>query len=184
MIRLHQLGKSVQVIIDKEWTRSCKVGLEFVMTLMATGIPVYHSRNMMHYKLLTISYEDSMFALGGSANMTKAAWSRIDEFIFHVEVPAAYQAPSTLQPVAGEPSSPASGRNDFGSLKVALGNFESVQDFVCLPRLILQRVGNLTVEADFFVIGWKKNDYRKSLTDFSFEGILHAKQLDAVPTLA
>ncbi|KAG2863153.1 hypothetical protein PC113_g5674 [Phytophthora cactorum] len=102
MIRLHQLGKSVQVIIDKEWTRSCKVGLEFVMTLMATGIPVYHSRNMMHYKLLTISYEDSMFALGGSANMTKAAWSRIDEFIFHVEVPAAYQAPSTLQPVAGE----------------------------------------------------------------------------------
>ncbi|KAG6954035.1 hypothetical protein JG688_00012546, partial [Phytophthora aleatoria] len=28
MIRLHQLGKSVQVIIDKEWTRSCKVGLE------------------------------------------------------------------------------------------------------------------------------------------------------------
>ncbi|RAW39050.1 hypothetical protein PC110_g4742 [Phytophthora cactorum] len=72
------------------------------MTLMATGIPVYHSRNMMHYKLLTISYEDSMFALGGSANMTKAAWSRIDEFIFHVEVPAAYQAPSTLQPVAGE----------------------------------------------------------------------------------
>ncbi|KAG3080572.1 hypothetical protein PC121_g6663 [Phytophthora cactorum] len=57
---------------------------------------------MMHYKLLTISYEDSMFALGGSANMTKAAWSRIDEFIFHVEVPAAYQAPSTLQPVAGE----------------------------------------------------------------------------------
>ncbi|KAG6972252.1 hypothetical protein JG687_00001546 [Phytophthora cactorum] len=90
MIRLHQLGKSVQVIIDKEWTRSCKVGLEFVMTLMAT-------RNMMHYKLLTISYEDSMFALGGSANMTKAAWSRIDEFIFHIEVPA-----GTLQPVAGE----------------------------------------------------------------------------------
>ncbi|KAG3200836.1 hypothetical protein PC129_g23720 [Phytophthora cactorum] len=145
---------------------------------------------MMHYKLLTISYEDSMFALGGSANMTKAAWSRIDEFIFHVEVPAAYQAPSTLQPVAGEVCSNDPKRPYFNEgkslfyLKVALGNFESVQDFVCLPRLILQRVGNLTVEADFFVIGWKKNDYRKSLTDFSFEGILHAKQLDAVPTLA
>ncbi|KAG2866754.1 hypothetical protein PC110_g4923 [Phytophthora cactorum] len=47
---------------------------------------------MMHYKLLTISYEDAMVALGGSANMTKAAWSKNDEFIFHVEGPAAYQA--------------------------------------------------------------------------------------------
>ncbi|KAF1775926.1 hypothetical protein GQ600_13483 [Phytophthora cactorum] len=33
----------------------------------------------------TISYEDSIVAVGGSANMTKAAWSRNDEFIFHVE---------------------------------------------------------------------------------------------------
>ncbi|KAG4040998.1 hypothetical protein PC123_g23470 [Phytophthora cactorum] len=33
-----------------------------------------------------------MVALGGSANMTKAARSRNDEFIFHVEGPAAYQA--------------------------------------------------------------------------------------------
>ncbi|KAG6974166.1 hypothetical protein JG687_00000482, partial [Phytophthora cactorum] len=74
MIRLHQLGEFVQVIIDKEWTRSCKVGLECVMALMATGIP------------------DAMVALGGSANMTKAAWSKNDEFIFHVEGPAAYQA--------------------------------------------------------------------------------------------
>ncbi|KAG6953110.1 hypothetical protein JG687_00012596, partial [Phytophthora cactorum] len=62
------------------------------MTLMATKIPVYHSRNMMHYKLLTISYEDSLVAVGGSANMTKAAWSRNDEFVFYVEGPAAYQA--------------------------------------------------------------------------------------------
>ncbi|KAF1774480.1 hypothetical protein GQ600_10272 [Phytophthora cactorum] len=43
---------------------------------------------MMHYKLLTISYEDSLVAVGGSANMTKAAWSRNDEFVFYVEGPA------------------------------------------------------------------------------------------------
>ncbi|KAG6968166.1 hypothetical protein JG687_00003918 [Phytophthora cactorum] len=42
---------------------------------------------MMHYKL-TLSYEDSMVAVGGSANMTKAAWSRNGEFIFYVEGPA------------------------------------------------------------------------------------------------
>ncbi|KAF1776963.1 hypothetical protein GQ600_20112 [Phytophthora cactorum] len=43
---------------------------------------------MMYYKLLTISYEDSLVAVGGSANMTKAAWSRNDEFVFYVEGPA------------------------------------------------------------------------------------------------
>lgn len=32
------------------------------------------------------------------------------------------------------------------------------------------------VEADFSVIGWEKNEYRQSLTDFSLEGILQAKQ--------
>ncbi|KAF1786624.1 hypothetical protein GQ600_10753 [Phytophthora cactorum] len=91
-LRGSTVSASVQVIIDKEWTRSCKVGLECLMALMATGIPVYHSRNMMQYELLTISYEDLMLAIGGSANMTKAAWSRNDEFIFHVEGPVAYQA--------------------------------------------------------------------------------------------
>ncbi|KAF1776355.1 hypothetical protein GQ600_26997 [Phytophthora cactorum] len=72
-LRGSTVSASVQVIIDKDdnWTRSCKVGLECVMALMASGIPVYHSRNMMHDKLLTISYDDSMVAVGGSANMTK-----------------------------------------------------------------------------------------------------------------
>jgi hypothetical protein len=36
--------------------------------------------------------------------------------------------------------------------------------------------GTSTVESDFSVIGWEKNDYRTCLTDFSLEGILHAKQ--------
>ena len=33
-----------------------------------------------------------------------------------------------------------------------------------------------TVESDFSVIGWEKDQCRPSLTDFSLEGILHAKQ--------
>lgn len=33
-----------------------------------------------------------------------------------------------------------------------------------------------TVESDFSVIGWEKNECRTSLTDFSLEGIQHAKQ--------
>ena len=33
-----------------------------------------------------------------------------------------------------------------------------------------------TVESDFSIIGWEKSDDRHDLTDFSLEGILHAKQ--------
>ncbi|KAG6972250.1 hypothetical protein JG687_00001545, partial [Phytophthora cactorum] len=62
------------------------------------------------------------------------------------------------------------------------GRFKVLRQFCGVLTTVFPNT--VTVEADFFVIGWKKNDYRKSLTDFSFEGILHAKQLDAVPTLA
>jgi hypothetical protein len=35
-----------------------------------------------------------------------------------------------------------------------------------------------TVESDFSVIGWEKDIYRSALTDFSLEGLLHARQFD------
>ena len=41
-----------------------------------------------------------------------------------------------------------------------------------------------TVESDFSLIGWEKDAYRTSLTDFSLEGILHAKQYDRITALA
>ena len=41
-----------------------------------------------------------------------------------------------------------------------------------------------TVESDFSVIGVEKNVYRTSLTDFSLEGILHSKQLEALRSMA
>ena len=44
--------------------------------------------------------------------------------------------------------------------------------------------GTSTVEADFSVIGWEKNDYRTSLTNFSLEGILHCKQYDDLKALS
>ena len=36
--------------------------------------------------------------------------------------------------------------------------------------------GTSTVESDFLIINYKKDDYWKSLTNFSLEGILHSKQ--------
>jgi hypothetical protein len=36
--------------------------------------------------------------------------------------------------------------------------------------------GTATVESDFSLSNWEKDDYCASLTDFSLEGILHSKQ--------
>ena len=33
-----------------------------------------------------------------------------------------------------------------------------------------------SVESDFSVLGWEKDTYRSALTDFSLEGLLHARQ--------
>ena len=43
--------------------------------------------------------------------------------------------------------------------------------------------GTSTVESDFSVIGWEKNEYRTGLTDFSLEGILQCKQYEALTSL-
>jgi hypothetical protein len=40
-----------------------------------------------------------------------------------------------------------------------------------------------TVESDFSVIGWEKDEFRKCLTDFSLEGIMHCKQFDRLKSL-
>ena len=40
-----------------------------------------------------------------------------------------------------------------------------------------------TVESDFSVIGWEKDEYRTAMTDFSLEGILHCKQFAALKEL-
>jgi hypothetical protein len=44
--------------------------------------------------------------------------------------------------------------------------------------------GTTTVQSDFSVIGWEKDDYRTSLTDFSLEGALHCKQFDILKGLS
>ena len=54
--------------------------------------------------------------------------------------------------------------NQFALLKRFFGGLASL--FPCTA----------TVESDFSVINWEKDNYRASLTDFSLEGILHSKQ--------
>jgi hypothetical protein len=43
--------------------------------------------------------------------------------------------------------------------------------------------GTSTVESDFSVVKWEKDDCRRGLTDFSLEGILHAKQFGRMQSI-
>ena len=43
--------------------------------------------------------------------------------------------------------------------------------------------GTSTVESDFSIVKWEKDDCRISLTDFSLEGILHAKQFTRLQSM-
>ena len=40
-----------------------------------------------------------------------------------------------------------------------------------------------TVESDFSILGWEKDEYRKSLTDLSLEGIIYCKQFELLSAL-
>ena len=43
--------------------------------------------------------------------------------------------------------------------------------------------GTATVESDFSIVNYKKDQYRAALSNFSLEGILHAKQAEALATM-
>jgi hypothetical protein len=44
--------------------------------------------------------------------------------------------------------------------------------------------GTTTVESDFSILGWERDEYRSALMDFSLEGIMHAKQFKASQSIA
>ena len=63
------------------------------------------------------------------------------------------------------------------------GCFTVLRDFCCGLTTVFP--DNATVESDFSIVKYVKNDFRTSFTDFSLEGILHAKQfrlLQAIDT--
>jgi hypothetical protein len=61
---------------------------------------------------------------------------------------------------------------------MANGRFPVLQQFA--GGLASMFPNTATVESDFSLIGWEKNAYRQSLTEFSLEGILHAKQFNQI----
>ena len=59
--------------------------------------------------------------------------------------------------------------------------FDILRDFCGGIATIFHNTG--TVESDFSVLGWKKDEYRQSLMDISLEGIMQCKQFELLADL-
>ena len=90
----------------------------------------------------------------------------------HRELISAYRSEEPLRDAIKSSTSTASfidGWKCIGS-----GRFEKLKEFCGGLGTVFP--GTATVESDFSIVNYEKNDYRTALTDLSLEGILHSKQ--------
>ena len=66
--------------------------------------------------------------------------------------------------------------------EVVDGWFEILRDFCGGIAAVFANTAS--VESDFSILGWERDEYRLSMTDLSLEGVLHCKQYDAIEKLA
>jgi hypothetical protein len=64
---------------------------------------------------------------------------------------------------------------------IGSGRFEKLKEFCGGLGTVFP--GTATVESDFSIVNFEKNDYRAALTDLSLEGILHSKQFTTVQSI-
>ena len=62
------------------------------------------------------------------------------------------------------------------------GRYDDLRDFC--GGLSTAFPSTSTVESDFSLVKWEKDEYRTSLTDLSLEGILHTKQFEELEAMA
>ena len=66
--------------------------------------------------------------------------------------------------------------------EVVDGRFKILRDFCGGIAAVFANTAS--VESDFSILGWERDEYRLSMTDLSLEGVLHCKQYDAIEKLA
>lgn len=115
--------------------------------------------------------------------LEEAGWSatRIDLIERdHRDLQRAYRSERWLREALDKCSDTSTSFDEGWSL--CKGKFGELRQFA--GGLASMFPNTATVEADFSLIGGHKTVYRTSLTDFSLEGILHAKQFDLLRSLS
>ena len=65
--------------------------------------------------------------------------------------------------------------------KIVLGRFNILRDFC--GGLATVPANMATVESDFSVLGWEKDEHRLCLSDLPLEGIMQSKQFELLSNL-
>ena len=65
---------------------------------------------------------------------------------------------------------------------VVKGWFEILHDFC--GGIAAMFANTVSVESDFSILGWERDEYRLSMMDLSLEGVLHCKQYKMLQKLA
>jgi len=116
-------------------------------------------------------------------NHLKQVWSEelIDRLeLQHRQLLNAYQQESSLKSALNGCDGNTSFESGWSIVKGAC-RFNVLMDFC--GGIATTFPNTATVESDFSVLGWEKDEYRKSLTDLSLEGIMQCKQFDLMSRL-
>ena len=97
----------------------------------------------------------------------------------HCELISAYRKKEPLHDAIDSSKSHSSFKDGWEC--VGSGRFEHLKEFC--GGLATVFPGTATVESDFSIVNYEKNEYRTSLTDLSLEGILHSKQFKMIQAL-
>jgi len=117
-----------------------------------------------------------------NGRLSSAGWSQTKIDSIESQHRAMIRAYRDEPDFKGEVDAKALSTTDYDELWASSASrFPLLQEFCGGIAVIFPNTA--TVEADFSVIGWVKDDYRKSMGDFSLEGILQCKQRDVVNTL-
>ena len=111
-------------------------------------------------------------------NYLKYVWTEelIDKLeLQHRQLLVAYQHESSLKSALNECDGNTSFEYGWSIIKGA-SRFDILMDFCGGIATIFPNTA--TVESEFSMLSWEKDEYRKSLTDLSLEGIMQCKQFD------
>ena len=97
----------------------------------------------------------------------------------HHKLCAAYRNESTIKAALDKCDSATSFEAGWS---IVQGRFTDLRDFCGGIATVFPNTAS--VESDFSILGWEKDEYRKSLTDLSLEGVMQCKQYELLLNLA
>jgi hypothetical protein len=99
----------------------------------------------------------------------------------HRQLCLAYQHDSILKAALDNCQTGSTSMSFESGWKIVQGRFDVLRDFC--GGIATVQANTATVESDFSILGWEKDEHRQSLSDLSLEGIMQSKQYELLANL-